>query len=124
MQNPPCTIICFDYGGYYMKDMAEIKWISRDGEGEGEIHTIVLKKLVEEVTYSALVERICRKLKVDESKIEAKLSYFPMVLYSNKPSYIWNDEDVFGYLLQVNHEQCRSVPHVEFNNDIDKVDYV
>ncbi|KAF8095001.1 hypothetical protein N665_0347s0022 [Sinapis alba] len=47
--------------------------------------------------------------------MEAKLSYFPMVLYSKKPSYIWNDEDVFGYLLQVNHEKCRSVLHVEFN---------
>ncbi|KAL0645383.1 hypothetical protein Bca4012_043674 [Brassica carinata] len=124
MQNPPCTIICFDYGGYYMKDRAEIKWISRDAEGEDEIHTIVLKKSAEEVTYFALVERICRKLKVDESKMEAKLSYFPMVLYSNNPSYIWNDEDVFGYLLQVNHKLCISVPHVEFNNDIDKVDYV
>ncbi|RID65327.1 hypothetical protein BRARA_D00528 [Brassica rapa] len=124
MQNPPCTIICFDYRGYYMKDKAEINWISRDGEGEDEIHTIVLKKSVEEVTYSALVERICRKLKVDESKMEAKLSYFPMVLYSNTPSYIWNDEDIFGYLLQVNHEQYRSVSHVEFNNDIDKDDYV
>ena len=24
MQNPQCTIICFDYGGYYMKDGVEI----------------------------------------------------------------------------------------------------
>nr|VDD49171.1 unnamed protein product [Brassica oleracea] len=52
--------------------------------------------------------------------MEARISYFPMVLNSNKPSYIWNDEDVFGYLLQVNHEQCRSVLHVEFSNDIYK----
>ena len=92
-----------------MNDGAEIKWISGDGEREDEIYTIVLKKSVEEVTYSALVERICRKLKVNESKIEAKLNYFPMVLYSNKLSYIWNDEDVFSYLLQVNHEKCREV---------------
>ena len=76
IQNPPCTIICFDYGGYYMKDRAEIKWISRDGEGGDEIHTIVLKKSVEEVTYSALVECICRKLKVDESKMERSLVIF------------------------------------------------
>ncbi|KAL0688174.1 hypothetical protein Bca4012_087851 [Brassica carinata] len=40
-----------------------------------------------------------------------------MVLYSYKPSYIWNDEDVFGYLLQINHEKCRSVLHVEFSNE-------
>ena len=39
-----------------------------------------------------------------------------MVLYSKKLSYIWNDENVFGYLLQVNHEKCKSVLHVEFNN--------
>ena len=65
MQNPPCTIICFDYGRYYIKDGAEMKWISGDGEGEDEIHTIVFKKSVEEVTYSTLLERICRKIKVD-----------------------------------------------------------
>ena len=58
MQNPQCTIIWFDYGGYYMKDGAEIKWISGDDEGGAEIHTIVLKKSLEEVTYSDLVERI------------------------------------------------------------------
>ncbi|KAF8087327.1 hypothetical protein N665_0589s0008 [Sinapis alba] len=75
-----------------MKDGAEIKWISGDGEGEDEIHKIVLKKSVEEFTYTTLVERIWRKIKVDESKMEVKLSYYPMVLYSNKSSYIWNDE--------------------------------
>ena len=58
MQNPRCTIICFDYGGYYMKDGAEIKWISEDGEGKDEIHTIVLRKSMEEITYSGLVECI------------------------------------------------------------------
>ncbi|XP_018480029.2 uncharacterized protein LOC108851107 [Raphanus sativus] len=96
-----------------MKDGGETKWISGEGEGEDEIHTIVLKKSLEEVTHSFLVERLLRKLKVDESKMEARISYFPMVLNSNKSSYIWNDEDVFGYLLQVNHEKCRSVLHVE-----------
>ncbi|KAG5393632.1 hypothetical protein IGI04_023595, partial [Brassica rapa subsp. trilocularis] len=107
IQNSPCTIICFDYGGYYIKDETEMKWISGDGEGEDEIHTIVFKKSVDEITYSALVERICRKIRVDGYKMETKISNFSMVLYSNKLSYIWNDEDVFGYLLQVNHEKCR-----------------
>ena len=106
MQNPQCTFICFDYGGYYMKDGAEIKWISGDGEGENEIHTILFRKSMEEITYSGLVEHICRKIKVDVSKVQVKISYFPMVLYSYKPSYSWNDEDVLGYLLQVNHEKC------------------
>ena len=45
-----------------MKYEAEIKWISGDGEGADEIHTIVLKKSVEEVTFSALLEHICRKI--------------------------------------------------------------
>ena len=93
-----------------MKDEAERKWISGDGEGEDEFHTIVMK------SHTLFGWGICRKLKVDESKMEARISYFPMVLYSNKPSYIWNDEDVFGYLLQVNHEKYISVLHVEFNN--------
>ncbi|XP_013589304.1 PREDICTED: uncharacterized protein LOC106297647 [Brassica oleracea var. oleracea] len=34
-----------------------MKWISGDGEGEDEIHTIVLKKSVDEITCSVLVER-------------------------------------------------------------------
>ena len=100
-----------------MKDEAQIKWISGDGEGEDEIHTIVLRKSMEEITYFGLVECIDRKIKVDESKVQVKISYFPMVLYSYKPSYIWNDEDVFCYLLQVNHEMCRNVLHVEIINE-------
>ena len=68
-----------------MKDEAEIKWISGGGEGEDEIHTIVLRKSMEDITYYALVERICRKIRVDESKVQVKISYFPMVLYSYKP---------------------------------------
>ncbi|KAF8099841.1 hypothetical protein N665_0236s0003 [Sinapis alba] len=48
-----------------------------------------------------------------------KISYFPMVLYSNKPSYIWCDEDVLDYLMQVNHDKCKSVLHVEISSDMD-----
>ncbi|KAF8113124.1 hypothetical protein N665_0056s0029 [Sinapis alba] len=76
-----------------------------------------MKTCVEEVTYSDLVERICRKIKADGYGM-LKISYFPMVLYSNKPSYIWCDEDVLGYLMQVNNEKYRSVLHVEISNDI------
>ena len=88
MQNPHCTIICFDYGGYYMKDESQIKWISGDGEGEDEIHTIVLRKSMEEITYSGLVERICRKIKVDEAKVQVKISYFPMELFVQAIIYL------------------------------------
>ena len=69
MQNTLCTIIYFDYMGYYIKYEAEIKCIWKDGEGADEIHMIVLKKSMEEVTFSALLEHICRKIKVDEFKI-------------------------------------------------------
>ncbi|KAF8115388.1 hypothetical protein N665_0027s0004 [Sinapis alba] len=109
----PITIICFNYGGSYIKDVADLRWISE----EDEIHNIVMKTSVEEVTYSDLVERICRKIKADGDGM-LKISYFPMVLYSNKPSYIWCDEDVLGYLMQVNNEKCRSVLHVKINSDI------
>ncbi|KAF8107854.1 hypothetical protein N665_0116s0059 [Sinapis alba] len=111
----PITIICFDYGGSYIKDGADLRWISE----EDEIHTLVMKTSVEEVTYSDLVERICRKIKANGDGMGMlKISYFPMVLYSNKPSYIWCDENVLGYLMQVNNEKCRSVLHVEINKDI------
>ncbi|XP_056848648.1 protein FAR1-RELATED SEQUENCE 5-like [Raphanus sativus] len=110
----PIPIICFDYGGSYIKDGADIKWIS----GEDQIHTLVMKKSVEEVTYSELVECICRKIKANGDGM-VKISYFPLVLYSNKPSYIWSDEDVLGYLMQVNHDKCRSVLHVEISSDMD-----
>ena len=100
----PITIICFDYGGSYIKDGGERIWIS----GEDEIHTLVMKTAVEEITYFELVESICRKIKANRDGM-VKISYFPMVLYSNKPSYIWCDEDVLGYLMQVNHDKCTSI---------------
>lgn len=110
----PITIICFDYGGSYIKDGGERRWIS----GEDEIHALVMKTAVEEITYSELVESICIKIKANGDGM-VKISYFPMVLYSNKPSYIWCDEDVLGYLMQVNHDKCRSVLHVEISSDMD-----
>lgn len=47
-----------------MKDETEIKWIW------GDEKKIVLKKSVEEVTYSVLVEHICGKINVYEYKNE------------------------------------------------------
>ncbi|KAF8088741.1 hypothetical protein N665_0531s0014 [Sinapis alba] len=77
-----------------------------------------MKTYVEEITYSDLIECICRKIKADGDGM-LKISYFPMVLYSKKASYIWCDEDALGYLMQVNNEKCRSVLHVEINIDIE-----
>ncbi|KAG5377716.1 hypothetical protein IGI04_025558 [Brassica rapa subsp. trilocularis] len=92
----------------------ERRWIS----GENKIHTLVMKTAVEEITYSELVESICRKINANGDGM-VKISYFPLVLYSNKPSYIWCDEDVLSYLMQVNHDKYRSVLHVEISNDMD-----
>ena len=59
-----------------------------------------MKTSLEEVTYSGSVENICRNINKVDGML--KISYFPMVLYSNKLSNIWCDEDVLGYLMQVN----------------------
>lgn len=77
----PITIICFDNGGSYIKDGAEIKWISG-----------------------------------------AKLKNSDFWKVRNYIKSIWCDEDVLGYLMQVNNKKCKSVLHVEINSDIDDTD--
>uniref|UniRef100_A0A0D3C175 MULE transposase domain-containing protein n=1 Tax=Brassica oleracea var. oleracea TaxID=109376 RepID=A0A0D3C175_BRAOL len=113
----PITIICFDYGGSYIKDGGERRWIS----GEDEIHTLVMKTAVEEITYFELVESICRKIKANRDGM-VKISYFPMVLYSNKPSYIWCDEDVLGYLMQISSDMDDTYGGMSLSGDDDETD--
>ena len=72
MQYLPCTIICFDYVGCYMKDGADIKWISGEDEGEDEIHTIVLKKINGWGHILCFGWVYLQKIKVDESKMEGE----------------------------------------------------
>nr|VDD61815.1 unnamed protein product [Brassica oleracea] len=49
-----------------------MKWISGDGEGEDEIHTIVLKKSVDEITRSVLVERATDTEAIDTEATETE----------------------------------------------------
>lgn len=100
------TVIHFDYGGYYSDGLV---WNNKDHKNL----CIVIKGTLEDVTYSRLVERICKKIMVDASTTKLLLSYIPMIMNPKTPSYILDDEDVLGYLMEVNQEQCRSLLHVE-----------
>lgn len=102
-------VIHFDYGGYYSDEGEDVRWNRKNRN----ICSLVMKGTLEEVTYSRLVERIGKKIKVDQSTTKLDLSYIPLIVDPKRPSYIYDDEDVFGYLIDVNKEQCRNVLHVE-----------
>ena len=76
-------IIFFYYGGYYVRRGNETGWNSRE-----QVHQALrMETSIEEVTYSALVNKICRKAKVDEATTELKLSYIPKLVDPKKPIY-------------------------------------
>ncbi|XP_048605098.1 uncharacterized protein LOC106436306 [Brassica napus] len=77
------------------------------------ISTLVMKGRYEEITYSHLVDRIGKKLKIDVDATKLQLSYFPLVLNNKNSCYILNDEDVLGYLMMVDKKNRRCVLHVE-----------
>lgn len=79
-------IIIYDYGGYYATRENEPRWNSRD-----KVHQS-LRMETEEVTYSAVVNKICRKANVDETTTELKLSYVP-----NQ----WSLRDQYTYLMMM-----------------------
>nr|VDD12783.1 unnamed protein product [Brassica oleracea] len=78
-----------------------------------QISTLVMKGRYEEITYSHLVDRIGKKLKIDVAATKLQLSYFPLVLNNKNSCYILDDEDVLGYLLMVDKKNRRCVLHVE-----------
>ncbi|WZZ54116.1 uncharacterized protein LOC106436304 [Brassica napus] len=78
-----------------------------------QISTLVMKGRYEEITYSHLVDRIGKKLKIDVAATKFQLSYFPLVLNNKNSCYILDDEDVLGYLLMVDKKNRRCVLHVE-----------
>lgn len=80
---------------------------------EQHISTLVMKGRYEEITYSQLVDRIAKKMKIDVVETKLQLSYFPLVLNNKRPCYILDDEDVLGYLMKVDKKNRRSVLHVE-----------
>ncbi|CAE6199406.1 unnamed protein product [Arabidopsis arenosa] len=75
-----------------------------------------------EVSYVKMVEKICRKKKVDEATTKLRVSYFPFTFQGRKlrPNYIRDDEDVVCYYEDVSEEGLRSVLHVEVTNDVEQ----
>ncbi|XP_024007336.1 uncharacterized protein LOC112083525 [Eutrema salsugineum] len=106
------TVIYFEYGGSYTKneDGESFRWIfSR----ETPLYALLIKKPMEEVTYSELVKNIYRKTKIDEATTKLKLSYIPMLVEPKRPSYILDDEDVLGFLLDIDKDLRKNVLHVQ-----------
>ncbi|CAF2054552.1 unnamed protein product, partial [Brassica oleracea var. botrytis] len=110
MDNNRRVVIYFDQGGSYSDVGDEVRWKRKDRH----ISTLVFTmRSDEEVTYSQLVDRVCRKMKIDVASSKIQLSYFPFGMDDKRPCYIFDDEDVLGYLLEVEKNQRRTVLHVE-----------
>ena len=110
MDNNRRVVIYFDQGGSYSDVGDEVRWKRKDRH----ISTLVFTmRSDEEVTYSQLVDRVCRKMKIDVASSRIQLSYFPFGMDDKRPCYIFDDEDVLGYLLEVEKNQRRTVLHVE-----------
>ncbi|KAF8114128.1 hypothetical protein N665_0041s0017 [Sinapis alba] len=86
-----------------------------DHGGDRNIPTLVMKGRYEEITYSHLVARICKKINIDIAATKLQLSYFPLVVDNKRPCYILDDEYVIGYLMEVDKKNRRSVLHVELS---------
>uniref|UniRef100_A0A0D3E0E8 DYW domain-containing protein n=1 Tax=Brassica oleracea var. oleracea TaxID=109376 RepID=A0A0D3E0E8_BRAOL len=98
MDNNRRVVIYFDQGGSYSDVGDEVRWKRKDRH----ISTLVFTmRSDEEVTYSQLVDRVCRKMKIDVALSKIQLSYFPFGMDDKRPCYIFDDEDVLGYLLEV-----------------------
>uniref|UniRef100_A0A1J3JSW9 Transposase MuDR plant domain-containing protein n=1 Tax=Noccaea caerulescens TaxID=107243 RepID=A0A1J3JSW9_NOCCA len=106
------TNIFFDHEGHYAEE--ELKWVSKN-----PTCAITFKiSSLEEITYSAVVDKICRKIARDGAKPQLKLSY---ILMSNNPAremYIFDDEDLFAYLTTIDKLGFMRVLHVEVIKDL------
>nr|VDD45024.1 unnamed protein product [Brassica oleracea] len=104
------TNIHFDYDGHYEKSGDDCEWIPSNGR----LYAISFKtSSLDEITYSFLKERICKKKTIDPCTKRLNLSYIPLVVEPKRQSYILDDEDVFVYLTSVDKEGRRSILHVE-----------
>ena len=99
-------------------DSSGVVVIHFDHGGDRHISTLVIKGRYEEITYSHLVDRICKKMNIDVAATKLQLSYFPLVVDNKRPCYILDDEDVLGYLMEVDKKNRRSVLHVELSEII------
>ena len=63
------------------------------------IFTIVMKGRYEEITYSHLIDKICKKMKIDVAATKLQLSYFPLVVDNKRPCYILHIVKLLHYSL-------------------------
>ncbi|XP_010496538.1 PREDICTED: uncharacterized protein LOC104773592 [Camelina sativa] len=116
MKDGHCTVVRFDYGGYYSKNGNDVRWNRK----EDRVYTLVMKGLLEEFTYSGLVNRICKKIMLDEATSMLRLSYIPLLEDPKRQTYILDDEDVLGYLMEGDQNQRRDVLHVELVEGVEQ----
>lgn len=76
---------------------------------------------LEEITYSALLDRICKKMAIDQCKKRLNFRNIPLVVKPKRQLYILDNEDVFIYLTSVDKDQRRSIMHVEGITEVKKV---
>ena len=108
----------FDYDGHYAKSGDDYEWIPSDGR----LYGISFKtSSLDEITYSFLKERICKKKSIYPCLKRLNLSYIPLVVEPKRQSYILDDEDVFVYLTSVDKEGRRSILHVEVIEEMEIV---
>ncbi|AAF18645.1 F5J5.10 [Arabidopsis thaliana] len=103
------TKVHFDFGGYY----SEVnEWI-----GKNSLYAISFKtSSLEKITYSMLVDKIMKKVAIDEASVKLKLSY--NLSKVRRETYIVDDEDVFIFLTESDEESRIPVLHVEELNGI------
>ncbi|CAN7065711.1 unnamed protein product, partial [Brassica rapa subsp. trilocularis] len=94
------TNIHFDYDGHYEKSGDDFEWIRSDGR----LYAISFKtSSLDEITYSFLKERICKKKTIDPCTERLNLSYISLVVEPKRQSY----------MISVDKEGRRSILHIE-----------
>ena len=87
-------------------------------QSENHIYTVMMKKAVEDVTYSEVVRSICKKIKRDKDATKLKLSYTPKADHKHRPSIILDDEDLYAYIMTCHQDQSGNILHVEPLEDV------
>ena len=106
------TFIQFE-NGYYLE---EHEWISNNS-----LSGVLLR--TSKVTYSMLVEKICKKIGIDETSRKVKLSY--ILCTSQRDTSIVDDDDFLGYLMVVNAKGIRPALNVEVvNKESERVEQI
>ncbi|XP_023642430.1 uncharacterized protein LOC111831643 [Capsella rubella] len=102
------TSVHFDYGGHYSE---EYEWTS----GNSLYAILFQTSSLEEITYSVLVDKIWKKIKIDRATWKLKLSY--SLSKSRRETYIVDDEDVCVFLTSLDTEGLIPVLRVELLKD-------